>query len=225
MKFVSILKMLVSCTLGSVCILSATVVSAEQAPQEQLKVRIVSKEAFCNRLQMTFVRYGASNGYTKSQTAMLASTASHMIIQEFRNGRATDYMNAATLAHYADQPNLAPGDSYLQLATFIGAAMGLSDNVSLALSTGELRFIPYAPKDSDMVVIAQNAAALSPQRAQKIIEVAQSQRIRISILWVGAESIDAADLEKTRLLGWIAGSTGGFLTNLGGEGNTCGTLM
>jgi hypothetical protein len=185
-----------------------------QAQPETLPIRIISKDMFCKRLQLTFVQYAANSGYNKVQTAMLASTASQMVIQEFRSGRATDYMNAAALAHYAHQP-----------ANFIGTAMGLSANVALALSTGELRFIPYAQKDTDIVVIAQNAAPLTTARAQKIVEVARSLKVRVSVLWVGAESIDEADLERTRLLGWIVGMTGGFLTNLGGSETPCGTLM
>jgi hypothetical protein len=49
--------------------------------------------------------------------------------------------------------------------------------------------------------------------------------VRVSAIWVGSESMDAADTEKTRLLGWIVGMTGGSLTNLGGTETACGTLM
>lgn len=194
-------------------------------PQAAPQIRLIPKEMFCKNLQLTFVQYAATNGYSKVQTKMLASTATQMVVQEFRNGRASDYMNTAALAHYADQPDLAPKNSYLQMAKFIGTAMGLSPKVSLALGTGELRFIPFAETDMDIVVIAQNAAPLTPERAQKIVEVATAKKVRVSVLWVGPESIDASDLDQTRMLGWIVGMTGGFLTNLGGSDTICGTLM
>lgn len=189
------------------------------------QIRIVSKEMFCKNLQLTFVQYAATSGYSKVQTKMLASTATQMVVQEFKNGRASDYMNTAALAHYADQPDLAPKNSYLQMANFIGTAMGLSSKVTLALSTGELRFIPFAQTDMDIVVIAQNAAPLTPERAKKIVEIAMAKKVRISVLWVGSESIEAGDQDQTRMLGWIVGMTGGFLTNLGGSDTICGTLM
>lgn len=197
----------------------------QTAPAAAPQIRLISKEMFCKNLQLTFVQYAATNGYSKIQTKMLASTATQMVVQEFRNGRASDYMNTAALAHYADQPDLAPKNTYLQMANFIGTAMGLSPKVSLALSTGELRFIPFAESDMDIVVIAQNAAPLTPERAKKIVEVATAKKVRISVLWVGAESIEATDLDQTRMLGWIVSMTGGFLTNLGGSDTICGTLM
>jgi hypothetical protein len=195
------------------------------AREETVPVRILPKDQFCKRLQMSFVEYASTTGYNKLQTAMLASTASQMVVQEFRNGRASDYMDAAALAHYAQQPDLAPKNSYLQMAAFVGNAMGLSPRVSLALSTGELRFITYAQADTDIVVIAQNAAPLTAERAAKIVEIARSLKVRVSAIWVGSESMDASDMEKTKLLGWIVGMTGGFLTNLGGTETACATLM
>ncbi len=195
------------------------------AKEESVPVRILPKDMFCKRLQSSFVEYASTTGYNKLQTAMLASTASQMVVQEFRSGRASDYMDAAALAHYAQQPDLAPKNSFLQMAAFVGNAMGLSPKVSLALSTGELRFITYAQADTDIVVIAQNAAPLTAERAAKIVEIARSLNVRISAIWVGTESMEAADVEKTRLLGWIVGMTGGFLTNLGGNETACGTLM
>jgi hypothetical protein len=195
------------------------------AKQESVPVRILPKDMFCKRLQSSFVEYASTTGYNKLQTAMLASTASQMVVQEFRNGRASDYMDAAALAHYAQQPDLAPKNSYLQMAAFVGNAMGLSPRVSLALGTGELRFITYAQADTDIVVIAQNAAPLTAERAAKIVEVARSLKVRISAIWVGSDKMEDADMEKTRLLGWIVAMTGGSLTNLGGTETACGTLM
>jgi len=199
--------------------------SKNVAKEESIPVRIMSKDIFCKRLQSSFVEYASTTGYNKLQTAMLASTASQMVVQEFRNGRASDYMDAAALAHYAQQPDLAPKNSYLQMAAFVGNAMGLSPRVSLALSTGELRFITYAQANTDIVVIAQNAAPLTAERAAKIVEVAKSLKVRVSAIWVGSDTMEASDVEKTRLLGWIVAMTGGFLTNLGGTETACGTLM
>ncbi len=192
-------------------------------PQERqtLPLRIVNKAEFCGRLTQVFQNFGAANGFDRVQTAMLANGATAQVVQEFRTGRATDYLNAAALASYSRQPNRAPVDGYLPLAGFVGPALGLSNNVTIALSSGELRFIPFAQRGMDIVVIAQNAAALTPERAKKVAEVASQAQIKIHIVWVGPEAENGAVIEEARSLAWLAAVTGGAFANLSGKDNPC----
>lgn len=195
-------------------------------PQQQarptLPLRIVNKAEFCGRMTQVFQNYGQANGYDKVQTAMLANGASAQVVQEFRTGRATDYINAAALAAYSQQPNRLPENSYLPLAGFVGPALGVTGNVTVALSSGELRFIPFAQKGMDLVVIAQNAAALTPERAKKVAEVAAQGQIKIHVVWVGPEAeSNSGVIEEARTLAWLAAVTGGAFANLSGRDNPC----
>lgn len=201
-----------------------TPVAQQQAQPQQrttLPLRIINKAEFCGRLTQVFQNYGAAAGYDRVQTAMLANGATTQVVQEFRAGRATDYINAAALASYSQQPNRAPENGYLPLAGFVGPALGLSGNVTLALSSGELRFIPFAQRGMDLVVIAQNAAALTPERAKKVAEVASQGQIKISVVWVGPEADNGAVVEEARTLAWLAAVTGGAFANLSGKENPC----
>lgn len=195
----------------------------QRAPQPRptLPLRIVNKAEFCGRLTQVFQSYGVANGFDRVQTAMLANGATAEVVQDFRTGRATDYINAAALAAYSRQPNRAPTVGYLPLAGFVGPALGLSNNVTIALSSGELRFIPYAQRGMDLVVIAQNAAALTPERAKKVAEVANQNQIKIHIVWVGPEAENGTVIEEARSLAWLAAVTGGAFANLSGKDNPC----
>ncbi len=200
---------------------------APQRPQkpQPLPLRVVNRAQFCGRLAQVFANYGAANGYDRVQTAMLANGATAQVVAEFRNGRATDYINAGALAAYSNVPSRAPQGGYLPLANFVGQAMGLGNNVALALSTGELRFIPFAQKGMDLVVIAQNAAALTPERAKKVAEVAGQNGIHIHIVWVGPEAESGGVIEEARSLAWLAAVTGGAFANLSGRDNPCALAL
>jgi len=202
----------------------ATASAPPQAAPVTPPLRVVGKQVFCARLKQMFANYGVANGLDHVQTTLLATNASAAVVQEFQHGRATDFVSAAALAQLANVPNRAPPGGYLPLAGFVAAAMGLpSQNVTLALSSGELRFIPFAQKGMNMVVIAQNAAPLTPERARKVAEVARSLRIHISVVWVGTLSGTGEALGEARSLAWLAAVTGGSFANLAGPANPCAT--
>jgi hypothetical protein len=206
--------------------LASPVPGGAPAPQPQaLPLRIIEKGLFCTRLQQTFANYGAANGYDKVQVALLASGAAVQVVQEFRSGRATDFINANALAASANVPGRAPADGYLPLGAFVGQALGIGQNVTLALSTGELRFIPFAQKGTDLVVIAQNAVSLTPERAKKVAEVATQSGIHINVVWVGGSEQDPGAIGEARALAWLAAVTGGAFANLSGPGNPCAASL
>jgi hypothetical protein len=194
------------------------------APSPQITLRVVEKGQFCTRLEQAFAKFAVSSGLDRVHTALLASGATAEVVQELRAGRASDYMRATALRAIAHLPESAPNDEgYLPLTGILGEAMGLSGTISLALSAGELRFIPSAQKGIDIVVIAQNGAVLSPQRVQKVIEIANNSQIHISVVWVG-EQEGAQAINEAKALAWIAANTGGAFTNLGlsDRDNSCG---
>lgn len=194
---------------------------APQSVPQALPLRVINQETFCTRMRQAFTQYAATTGYSSVQQTRLASSATVGIVEEFKLGRAADYVSAAALAAYSRVPALAPQDAYLPVANIVGNALGIGQNVTLALSVGELRFIPYAQRNMELVVIAHNAAALTPERAKKVAEVAQQAGIKINIVWVGGTQEDGQAIAEARSLAWLASVTGGAFANLSGQANPC----
>ena len=203
---------------------------APAAPQmkpgqpQAMQLRVVGKDQFCTRMSQAFAQFGTANGYDKVQSTVFASGATSRIVQDFKTGRASDYISAPALIAAANLPQKSVS-GYFPTAQVVGKAMGVSDQVNLALSPGELRFIPHIQQGSDLVVVANNAAAVTPERANKVAEVARNMGIRISILWVGAAGEDRQDIEEARMLATVAASTGGAFVNLGGTENPCSPAL
>ncbi len=205
-----------------------TPVISGQAQVEALKpqapLRLVDKQEFCKKLAQSFANIGASSGFDRVHTALLGNGAAVQVVEDFRSGRASDYMRAALLRTIANVPAVAGDNSYLPISSVVGEAMGVGSNAALALSSGELRYIPAAQHGTDLVVIAQNAASLTPERAQKVAEIARAQEIHVSIVWVGAGD-EGQDKQDARTLGWLAAVTGGAFANLGGQISPCGSSL
>lgn len=175
-------------------------------------------------MTQAFAQFGMANGYDKVQSTVFASGATSRIVQDFKMGRASDYISAPALIAAANLPQKNVG-GYFPTAQIVGKAMGVGDQVNLALSPGELRFIPHIQQGSDLLVVASNAAAVTPERASKVTEVARTMGIRISIVWVGAGGEDRQDIEEARVLAMVAASTGGAFANLGGIENPCSPAL
>jgi hypothetical protein len=200
----------------------ATTLKATSTP---IKLFVMGKETFCNRLNQAFSSIGFQAGYTPAQAALIASGALSKVIQDFRSGRASDYLHSQTLLAESNLPMEKNIPGYIATAPFIGQAMGVSTQVSLALSASELRFIPHVQKKTDVIVVAKNAAALTTERVQKIIELAKQQDIKIHVLWVGEFEDNGQEIEEARVLAWIVAATGGRFTNIGGQEWPCANLM
>lgn len=221
------MKRILALALAMAALVTSSKVSAQESvalPAPELSLRVIDKAQFCSRLSTVFTNYGRLSGYDKVQTALLATGAAAGVMQEFREGRATDFINTAALAAYSRVPNRAPANNYLALAGVVGEAMGINGNVTLALSAAELRFIPFAQRGMDMIVISTNAAGMTPERATKVAEVARSMNIKIHIVWVGSTPAQPSSVAEAQALAWIAASTGGAFANLGGDTDPCAAI-
>ena len=196
-------------------------ITTDPGTNQPMQLNVVNNTMFCGRMRQAFSQYAASNGYDPVQQSRLAMAATVGIIEEFKLGRAADYVSAASLTAYSRVPPRGQPNAYLPLASFVGNALGLGTNVTLALSAGELRFIPYAQKNVAVVVIAHNAASLTPERSQKVAELARQAGIRINIVWVGSNGDDGQSIAEARSLAWLASVTGGMFANLSGRENPC----
>lgn len=199
----------------------APVPQAQTPAAQSLPLRVINQATFCSRMRQAFSQYAASNGYDAVQQTLLATSATVGIVEEFKLGRAADYVSASALSTYSRVPHRGPQDGYLPIAGFVGNALGVGGNVTLALSAGELRFIPYAQKNMEIVVIAQNAASLTPERAKKVAEVAKQAGIKINVVWVGGTQEDGQAIAEARSLAWLTSVTGGAFANLSGSVNPC----
>jgi len=194
--------------------------------QQPVKLKVIDKMQFCSRLKQSFAAYGKQSGYDEVQTAMLATSAPSGLIEEFKYGKATDFISTQTLASYSKLPSKGK-EGYLSTAHFLSGAMGLSQDITLALSVGELRFIPFAQKGKEIVVLARSTVALSPARAKKVAEVARASGIKLNVIWVGTpkDSNQQNTPDEVKQLEWLAAITGGSFVNLSDRKDPCGFIM
>src|SRR5690606_29842063 len=116
---------------------------------ESLPLRVIDKRMFCDRLKNRFEMYGRQSGYSQVQIAMLSNSATAGLIEEFRAGRATDFISTKSIAAFSRVPEKGQ-QGYLPVSNFLSGAMGLGNDITLALAVGELRFIPFAQKGKDL---------------------------------------------------------------------------
>ena len=195
-----------------------------EALQASAPLRLVGRQEFCSKLAQSFGNIGVASGFDRVHTAMLATGAAVHVVEEFRSGRAFDFMRVGLLRTIANVPAVVGDESYLPISGIVGEAMGVGSNAALALSSAELRYIPAAQRGSDVVVIAQNAASLTPDRTRQVAEIARTQGIRLSIVWVGSGD-ESQDKHDARTLSWLAAVTGGGFANLGGQASPCGSSL
>lgn len=195
--------------------------------QERLQLRVVSRAAFCNSITGSFVQYAQANRYDQIQSALLVSAGVAALVGEVRNGRAQQYVSTNALAALANVPPRAPQDSLIPLGALLGPALGVKSDATLAMSAGELRFLPFAQRGMDVIVLARNVDDLSEERVMKVAAVARELGVRISAVWVGGNQDSskggAADSDA-KILAWLAAATGGSFADLssaGVAGNPC----
>ncbi len=225
-------KILIRLALFTVLLLQTEAVLAQDgraqanqlANQQNLPLKVIDKKQFCSRLKQKFALYGQQNGYNDVQTAMMATSATSGLIGEFKAGHATDYISTKAIAHYS---KLSPKgkQGYLPTTHFISGAMGISNQITLALTVGELRFIPFAQKGREIVVLARSTVALSPARAKKVAEVARAGKIKLNVIWMGAKDTIEDPMDQARQLAWLAAMTGGSFVNLSEQKDPCSFVM
>lgn len=186
--------------------------------------RWVDRGQFCSSLQTVFADFAVNRGESKVAAKIFATQASIEIVEQMRAGKATDFLSIKALGQLP-----AGGDkAYLNLAQVLSAVVQLGGHVNLALSTEDLRFLPYAEPGSELVVLATSAKGLTPDRAQKVVVSARSQGVRLHMLWLGRGSaskgevaLAPGDMNEAQALAWLALSTGGSFIDLGGDSSPC----
>jgi len=195
---------------------------AAEAPRKFV-VRNIPRDQFCKSMQGMLANWGAGAGFDARRSTIMATSVTSELVDSFRTGRATDWIDQKSLVRIMNRERadgVAPG--YIPLAAFLAPAMGTRPgSTSVALSAGELRFIPHAQRGTDIVVIAQSAAPLNPERARTVADVARKLDIRLSVVWVGTPGVAEETTHEDRsALAFLTSITGGGFVDLGGEG--CG---
>ncbi len=194
-------------------------------------LKVVSPRDTCAGLGREMARYGAGSGMDKVQTAMLASAGSAMLAMELRNGEAQPYVNAEALASLVRGPaNIrrvnAAKAGFVPLSALLAPTLGLDRQISLVLSTSELKQMPFAQRGIDVLVIAREAAELNAERVRKVADTALGLGVRVSVLWAGTKAgIQGEGTEDARLFAWLATVTGGAFADLGGPVNPCAAQL
>ena len=101
-----------------------------QQQRQAMPLRVIDKNQFCTRLSQAFTNFATSNGLDKMHTALLSTGATAEVMQEFRAGRATDFMKVAEIRNIARLPAAEKDEGYLALSGMIGEAMGIGSNVT-----------------------------------------------------------------------------------------------
>jgi hypothetical protein len=194
------------------------------AKNQNLNLKVIDKKQFCSGLKQKFAMYGKQNGYNEVQIAMMANSATSGLIDEFKAGHATDFISTKAIAHYSKlRPKGKQG--YLPTSHFLSGAMGIKNQITLALTVGELRFIPFAQKGREVVVIARSTIAMSPARAKKVAEVARKSKIKLNVIWIGSTDTIDDPMDQARQLAWLAAVTGGSFVNLSDQKDPCSFVM
>ena len=210
-------------------ILTAQVMATQVA--QQVSVRMIPRQEFCNKLVAGLKQYSLASGYNLKQSGMIASAASDDLVAAFKTGRATDYLNPEALAALAGGDVTAKGSAYIPIANFLGPALGIAPTQTvLALSAAELRFIPHVQQGMNIVVIAQNAAPLTPERAKAVAETAAKLKVRIHVLWVGepmkspSAEVSSTLAAESQAMAFLSAVTGGSFADLSGTDH-CGSSL
>lgn len=203
--------------------LALSPVASAGVSAEKVALRVVPRQAFCASLTGTLGQYAELNGYDQVQSALLVSAGVAAIVTEAKAGRAQPYVRADALAALANVPNRAPEGGTVPLSALLGPALGMRPDATVAVSAGELRFLPFAQRGLDVIVLARDVTDLTEERAMKVAETARTLGIRVSSVWLdsrGGPDGVAADGDA-RILAWLAAATGGTFADLGGRGNPC----
>jgi|GEM_PF-2296277 len=208
----------------------------------QIPIQTLSRVEFCSRLSAGLQQYSLASGYNAKQSGLIASAAIDDLVAAFKSGRASDYINPSALAPSAPSPEYGSrnghgsGDlekpaGYIPMANFLAPALGVQPaQTVLALSAAELRFIPHVQQGMNIIVIAQNAAPLTPERAKAVAETAGRLKIKIHVLWVGAtqsgdnENGASKGQTESQAMAFLAAVTGGIYADLSGSDH-CGRSL
>jgi len=193
-----------------------------QVVAKQIPVQSISRQDFCKRLTAGLQQFSLASGYNALQSGQIASAATEDLVVAFKTGRASDYLNPAALAQLAGVESTQKIPGYVPMTNLLGPALGIPPaKTVLALSAAELRFIPHVQQDMNIVVIAQNAVPLTPERAKAVAETARRLKVKIHVLWVGGTATAEAE---SQAMAFLAAVTGGTFADLSGNDH-CGPSL
>jgi hypothetical protein len=195
--------------------------------QRPMQLKVIGRRDFCARFSNSFSKLASSGGLDASRSLIFGNQASSSIIDQFRQGRASDFINAQALRTIAGNNGMQlpqTTNGYLPLTHFLAGALEIQKPVHLVLSAGELRYVPFGQQRIDIVVIADNAASLTPDRAQKVASVARNLNMTINVVWAGTTPMNQ-DNSEAQPLAFLSAATGGAFVDLSGAGDPCQAVL
>lgn len=185
------------------------------------KIQVVQTRDFCQRLDQMFQRLGTDYGLTPKDNSILAAVATRKLIDEFRDGRTSDFVQLRRLGyHFEKIQGRSQEPLFFRPEKLVGPALGLTDDVNLVLSSNELRFLGTLSPGKPVVVFANHSAAMTPNRLDEIRLVASQRGNPIHVVWLGSAVNDDNLLEASPLFS-LSLQTGGSFVDLSGEAIPC----
>lgn len=117
-------------------------------------------------------------------------------------------LREGTPAEYIEIKSNDTAATYVSVARLFEKLLGLSSPAMLTWSSNDLRFLPYAQQDSDLVLVALDDNMIPEERLALIIATARRLSIGVSVVLTPQSRLNAAQFNL------LSSSTGGKVLDL-----------
>lgn len=179
---------------------------------KQPPLRVLSSQQFCTNMIRAFATSNLVQGETKEQVAQ-AQMAAFKLHELLRAGTLSHIVPISQLGLTTDTQEKELR-RFVNLQTVLSQSFGTGEDFILAFRVDELRYLPSVKPGGSVLLIINEAAALTPERARMVTGLAQKQGIRLSFAWYGP--MHEAGIREATGLAFLSGVTNGLFVDLNG---------
>lgn len=187
---------------------------------------VMPSTRFCAALEQHLATFVRHQGVGSVRAALLANRASVQLIEEWRAGFGSDFIDVnallqldrdTTAAPVVDQAGASVGENLMPLAPLLSAGLQLnaSQRSLLIFDTDQLRFLPHMPSRGHIVLVTRDAQVLTPDRARRVVLTALRSQISFSVIWLGQSR------QQAMVLAMMTQALGGQLVDLSATSSEC----
>ena len=170
---------------------------------------------------------------SESATAGMDIAPAHILalqnrlLKELRNESGASFIDVAAMTPESPGSKNNSPSGVLPLAKILGPAMGLGQQVLLAYSFEELKYLPFTQMGSQILLIATEDLAsqsgrLNSQKMKLVQDTAVKLNVKISVLDLSGTKTPAGELAD---LASLIASTGGKIVAVDAAEQACGRLL
>lgn len=192
------------------------------------KLRVLAKQSFCGSLAKSMESVLGETYRLNSEIApghLLA--LQNQLLKELTQEKGASFIDIAAMT--PEQPKIfaAKSETVLPLARILGPAMGLSNQVMLAYTFEELKYLPFSQMGSQILLITSDANSFGlnnmvEERLRLVEQTAQKLGVKISLLNLSSGKLGA---DAMAALASLATSTGGHVVTIDASQQGCGKLL